>query len=311
MRRVALLIATVGMAFPGVVGSARGASSVTLCVPSGEGAAITTPTKGSCGSATSVQLPSEATEQEKLISILPYINYEAEGIDKKPTIQFSGANLQVIDGSGLETTINGTGNLILGYDPSPGTQTGSHDLLLGGTGNSYTSYGGIVAGFSNRLSEPYASILGGASNTAWGYASTVTGGYSNKTSAAFSTIGGGCSNLTGVGAITVNPNCTNLSSYPHGFTSVTGGMGNQAETENSAVSGGGGNTASGVDSAVSAGKENKATGEGSSISGGGGGEASGVLASVAGGRLGKAPYFASTVLGGLEEVTEAEFGVKP
>jgi hypothetical protein len=64
---------------------------------------------------------------------------------------------------------------------------------------------------------------------------------------------------------------------------------------------------------ISAGKENKATGEGSSISGGGGGggEASGAVASVTGGRLGKAPYFASTVLGGLEEVSEAEFGVTP
>jgi hypothetical protein len=41
----------------------------------------------------------------------------------------------------------------------------------------------------------------------------------------------------------------------------------------------------------------------------GGGEASGAVSSVSGGRLGKAPYFASTVLGGLEEVTEAEFGV--
>ena len=64
-------------------------------------------------------------------------------------------------------------------------------------------------------------------------------------------------------------------------------------------------------SSISGGKENKATGEGSSVSGGGGGEASGVVASVTGGRLGKAHYFASTVLGGLEEVTEAEFGVTP
>ena len=69
------------------------ASSVTLCVPAGEGAAITTPTKGSCGSETSVALPSEKVEQEKLISILPHINYETSGIDAKPTIQFTGINL--------------------------------------------------------------------------------------------------------------------------------------------------------------------------------------------------------------------------
>ena len=62
-------------------------------------------------------------------------------------------------------------------------------------------------------------------------------------------------------------------------------------------------------SSISGGKENKATGEEASVSGGG--EASAPDASVTGGRLGKAHYFASTVLGGLEEVTEAEFGVTP
>jgi len=64
--------------------------------------------------------------------ILPHINYETSGIGKQPTIQFSGVNLQVINGSGSETILNGTGNLIVGYDPTPGTQTGSHNLLLGG-----------------------------------------------------------------------------------------------------------------------------------------------------------------------------------
>jgi hypothetical protein len=80
----------------------------------------------------------------------------------------------------------------------------------------------------------------------------------------------------------------------------------------SARSGGAYNLAGGTfASSVSGGKENKATGEESSISGGSGGEASAPLASIVGGRLGKAPYRASTVLGGLEEVTEAEFGVTP
>ena len=39
-------------------------------------------------------------EQEKLEKVLPYINYEEAGIGGKPTIQFSGINLQVINGSG-------------------------------------------------------------------------------------------------------------------------------------------------------------------------------------------------------------------
>jgi hypothetical protein len=209
-----------------------GVPSVTLCVPSGEGAAITTPTKGSCGSGTSVQLSSEAKEQEKLLSILPHINYEAEGVDKHPTIQFSGVNLQVINGSGSESISNGTGNLILGYDEKPGAQTGSHNLLLGGTGNSYTSYGGIVGGFSDKISGGYASILGGTSNTASGFASTITGGTSNKTTTNYATISGGCSNLAGSGTISISSFCTEITHVGY-FPSILGGAGNQAEAQNS------------------------------------------------------------------------------
>jgi hypothetical protein len=314
MRRVVLLMTAVGVVFVGVVGSALGASSVFLCVPSTAGEAVTSGgSTGSCsGGASSVALPSEKAEQEKLISILPHINYVASGIDGKPTIQFTGINLQVINGSGSESTLNGTGNLILGYDETPGKQTGSHDLLLGGTTNSYTSYGGIVGGgHNNTISGPYASVLGGAENTASGTSSTITGGYANKAISNDSSVSGGCSNLTGAGTPTVNSQCTNTA-LTGDFASITGGIGNQANAQNSTVSAGNGNLAGGsFASSVSGGKENKATGEEASISGGGGGEASAPLASVTGGRLGKAPYRASTLLGGLEEVTEAEFGVTP
>lgn len=313
MRRVVLSMAAVGAVFAGVTGSALGASPVFLCVPSTAGEAVTSGgSSGTCGAGSSpVALPSEKAEQEKLISLLPHINYVASGVDKQPTIQFSGVNLQVIDGSGSESTINGTGNLILGYDEKPGTQTGSHNFLLGGTGNSYTSYGGLVGGLGNRISEAFASVLGGASNTAASYASTISGGYANKTGSYYTTVSGGCSNLAGLGTVIINATCTNVTGSPHAFTSVAGGTGNQAATTAAAISGGESNLASGFASSVGGGKENKATGEQASVGGGGGGEASGRLASVTGGRLGKASYFASTVLGGLEEVSEGEFGVTP
>lgn len=249
------------------------------CVPTTAGQAVVSGGTGpapSCSSGTPVLAPT----------------YVSSGVGGKPTVQLSGVNLQVIDGSGVETTINGTGNLILGYDEKPGTQTGSHDLLFGGTGNSYTSYGGIVGGFSDKISGAYASVLGGGQNTASGYASSITGGYSNQASASYAGVSGGCSNLAGAGILTVSGNCT-LKGY---FPTILGGTGNQASAGNTTVSGG---------------KENKATGEEATVSGGGGGEASGPLTSVAGGRLGKATFRASTVLGGLEEATEAEFGVTP
>jgi hypothetical protein len=38
------------------------------------------------------------SEQETLKSILPYIKFEGKGVDEKPTIQISGANVQILDG---------------------------------------------------------------------------------------------------------------------------------------------------------------------------------------------------------------------
>jgi hypothetical protein len=282
MRRIVLLLFTgVGVVFSGLVSAALGATTPGWeCVPTTAGQAVVSGGTGaapSCSSGTPVLAPT----------------YITTGVDGKPTVQISGVNVQVINGSGSETTLNGTGNLIIGYDEKPGTQTGSHNLLLG-TDNSYSSYGGIDGGYNNKISGAYASILGGAANIASGFASTITGGYSNKTSTSYSTVNGGCSNVAGSGTTTVNSACA--TAYPGFFSSILGGTGNQAEAENSAVSGG---------------KENKATGEGSSVSGGNDGETSGSFASVLGGRLGKATYRASTVLGGLEEASKAEYGVAP
>jgi hypothetical protein len=281
MKRVVLLLAAVGAVFSGVASSALGASSVFLCVSTTVGGAVTSGgTTGTCESGSSpVQLPGEAAEQKKLLSILPHINYEEAGIGGKPTVQFTGINLQVINGSGSETTVNGTGNLILGYDEKPGTQTGSHNLLLGGTGNSYSSYGGIVGGFSNKISDSYASVLGGAGNSAAGFASTVAGGYLNRTSTNYTTVSGGCSNLAGSGTLSLNAFCTET--HASNFASVLGGTGNQAEAQ------------------------------GATVSGGTNGEAAGVDASVTGGSHGKAKYFASTVLGELDEETEKELLITP
>jgi hypothetical protein len=315
MRRVVLLCAAVGVVFAGVVGSALGASTVSLCVPSGEGAAITTPSKGSCGSGITVKLPSEAKEQEKLISVLPHINYEAEGIDKKPTIQFSGANLQVIDGSGSETTVNGTGNLILGYDEKAKTQTGSHNLLVGGVENSYSSYGGILGGaHNNTINGPYASVLGGAENTATGSSSAITGGHSNKTSASYSTINGGCGNFTGSGTFAVSSTCT--TAYANDFTTVNGGAGNQAEAENSSVSGGAFNLANGLYTSITGGCSNLAgtgtvtvnadctnttefAGDFGAVTGGAGNHTTGIDAAITGGESNAGSGPLSAISGGL------------
>jgi hypothetical protein len=226
------------------------------CIPTTAGANVTSGGTGAtpwCSSGTPVLAPT----------------YEASGVGGKPTVVFSGANVQIVDGSGHTSTVNGTGNLILGYDESPGTQTGSHDLILGEK-NKYTRYSDLVDGLSDSATGPYAvtlgfantssgntaDVTGGEHNTAKANNSTVSGGEYNLAADAVSSITGGCDNLTGTGTTPSDTcNSTGLESVLGGWrnlatgqmSSVAGGQDNQANGEYAAVAGGcanvsGGNT---------------------------------------------------------------------
>ncbi len=159
----------------------------------------------------------------------------------KDTLQFSGMNVQVVNGTGSTQTTNGLGNLIVGYDevlpgdPDP-TTSGSHDIVVG-LGNNFSSYGGFLGGFYNTISGNYASVTGGAVNTASANASAVSGGDWNIASGDAS--------------------------------SVSGGLHNHASgDEGSSISGGEDNIASGWWSAVNGGDYNTASGQGASVLGG-------------------------------------------
>ena len=88
-------------------------------------------------------------------------------------VYFTGCNLHVVSGSGATVgTVNGLGNLIVGYNEdaslsgSPASQRGgSHNLIIG-PGHSYTSYGGLVAGSGNSVLGPHASVSGGGTTSA-------------------------------------------------------------------------------------------------------------------------------------------------
>ena len=87
------------------------------------------------------------------------------------TIRIDGANLQVVNGQGTTNTTNGLGNLIVGYNElgnfNGDDRTGSHNLVTG-QANSFSSYGGLVAGQSNTVSGRWSSVSGGKDNTASG-----------------------------------------------------------------------------------------------------------------------------------------------
>ena len=137
-------------------------------------------------------------------------------------IVFTGANVQIVNGGGATHSVNGLGNLILGYNEEiiadTGTpicslgdfttqedceaaghtwalnhKNGSHYLIVGPFHN-YSQSGGIISGWQNSSNNLYASVIGGNLNTASGKASLVSGGVRNISSGIWSSVSGGIHN---------------------------------------------------------------------------------------------------------------------
>ncbi len=107
-------------------------------------------------------------------------------------VVFSGANVFVQSGAGsTDATVNGLGNLIVGYNEgTPSSQTGSHNLIVG-FGHAYSSYGGAVFGYYNTSTAPGATLLGGSTNAVSGNYSVIVGGYANTVTGGGSVVYGG------------------------------------------------------------------------------------------------------------------------
>jgi hypothetical protein len=281
-----------------VVTGAIAAPSVSLCISSKKGADVKS---GECPSDTktvtytSVKLPAEPEAQQTLLSILPYIKYVASGVGSKPTIQFSGANVQILSGTGTEETLNGAGNLIVGYDPSPRAQTGSDNLIVG-TEQEFTSYGSIVGGTDNTIEAPFSDVFG-ARNLVLGEDSSIIGGYQNAAYGSNSTIIGGQLNQTG----------KEVTGEGGGLATVAGGVENNAEGIASVIGGGSSNVATGTLSSASGGVANKATGDFSWMGGGSNNEAKGQNSSVTGGIYGTAEGLWSSVDGGFQDSATGKY----
>jgi hypothetical protein len=207
------------------------------------------------------------------------------------TIYLTGANLQVVNGTGETYTTNGLGNVIIGYNAYRGGnyRSGSHMLVVGNY-NSYSGSGGIVAGAMNTTIGDGSSVVGGQSNTAIGYYTSVSGGLTNTASGNFASVSGGAANkANGV------------------LSSVSGGQSNTASGHYASVSGGESNAASGSSSSVSGGWTNEASGYVASVSGGWTNEASGYVASVSGGADNIASHYYASVSGGWTNEASGSF----
>lgn len=271
LKRIATIAAATVLALAVDAGAALAADGQQLCID-GPSKAVTTPSEnGDCrrgetlttlatqSEVDALQAKVEALEAanttltqtvDELQDKLSKVSYDATGVNGRPTLTIAGANLQIVNGLGTTDTMNGLGNLFVGYGEGGGSQTGSHNVVLG-THQTFTSYGGIAGGGSNTLSGPGSVVFGGG-NTASGSRSAVTGGSSNVASGAVSWIGGA--------------------------------QNSDATAQNASISGGANNTASRAFASISGGSNNVASGFGSSVSGGGLNEASGDNSSILGGR---------------------------
>lgn len=212
------------------------------------------------------------TEIALLADVLPHlsITYEDDGAGGTvKTLRFSGVNVQVVNGLGSTDTINGAGNLIVGYNELGNTagdfRTGSH-TLVGGMRASYSSYGGIVAGSENTVTAPFAAAAAGTGNQAVAEGATVSGGAGNTASGINSAISGG---FSGVASNTFSSVSGGRFNSAEGiFSSVLGGLSNRATGFFSTVLGGEANESVGLASCVSGGESNTSNGIGSTVSGG-------------------------------------------
>jgi hypothetical protein len=97
------------------------------------------------------------------------------------TIRISDVNVQVVNGLESTETINGLGNLIVGYNEFrtlENNRTGSHSIVLGKE-NNYNKYASTVGGISNSVNGEYSSIITGISNVVNANGSCVIGGSEN------------------------------------------------------------------------------------------------------------------------------------
>jgi outer membrane murein-binding lipoprotein Lpp len=220
-------------------------------------------------------------------------------------IVFEDTNLIVRNGTGsTDGTVDGKGNIVIGYNEidEDSFRTGSHNLVLG-MANSYSGFGGIIAGYNNVQTGEFSSILGGEENTVSGTHAVVIAGESNRASANNSVIIAGSTNeVDAQGSVIVTGLNNDISSV---FSAVVGGNTNDATGAYSAILGGASNTASGESSVVAGGQTGEAAGRSSAILAGLGNTAGSSTSAVVGGNNNVADAPNSSILGGYDNITTA------
>ncbi|MCP4921941.1 MAG: hypothetical protein GY913_33995 [Proteobacteria bacterium] len=189
---------------------------------------------------------------DTLVDLLDYLTVDTTA----GSVVFDSANVYIQSGSGTsDGTVNGLGNLIVGYDEDDGsdTKTGSHNLVMG-VYQGYSSYGGLVHGHNNELtgedcaavgtldslcSGEVSAVFGGEGHEAGGTGTAILGGYYNTADNNYNVVAGGTTNAAEAWAGAV------FGGYQNDATGewisdpvVVGGRANEASHTRSVILGG-------------------------------------------------------------------------
>ena len=283
--RRTFLIAALAVALIVVPAAPAHAAPVALCVPTGAGAAVTTPqADGACPGGTTkrslVQQGDLNAARDRIDALEAKLaDVTRTTVNGKPTLRISGVNLQLVNGTTRTGQTNGVGNLMVGYNDGAGRQGGSHNIILGRF-HAATSWGSLVAGEDNRSTAP-SQLLAGEANQASGKAATVAGGTLNTAAGQASTVAGGYNNIANGVFSAVLGGELNVADDQR--SSVAGGYNNKADGEYSVVAGGIRNV-TGPYAQVTGGSDNSALGYGSAILG-----SFGITLPAAGGNYQRSP----------------------
>jgi hypothetical protein len=169
-----------------------------LCIPDNANTPVTSGgASGSCSSATPVKLPASAADQQKLIDILPFLTFQAQGIGTKPTIVVRGANLQIRRASD-SVTKDGTGNLVVGSGNQytvASTHAGSENLAVGYDHQWSGNANGLIGNFHNAVGN--GNLLAGRQSTSSGSSNFVSGVGNSASGQGGGMLGGYFSTLAG------------------------------------------------------------------------------------------------------------------
>ncbi len=200
--------------------------------------------------ATKTQLADAETKLTSAEARILALEERLAGIDTKlasmrvegTDVFFEGVNVHIRDGSGATYVMgaplpdsaedvvtpadgSGLGNLIIGYNEDisnddPDLRSGQHNLVVG-SGHSYTSVAGIVAGYNNKTESHATATIGGWRNKATNRAAVIISGKDNRAEEEGAVVVGGEDNLS-----------------ESNHTVVVGGRDNKANDDNSVVVGG-------------------------------------------------------------------------